>query len=239
MDRPQRRSVGLSGHHVDLELSDSGDHRPRHLQPPAPSETHRDRSILVDLLKSFDASERADALIKEFGSVAGTLAAGPNSQARILGPGHPAIDHLTMIRRVMLQVLRSEAVKRPILSTSQALIDYLLADMAHLPVERMRILYLNARNGLLLDETMGYGSVKETPVYPREIMRRALEIGATALLLAHNHPSGDPTPSMDDIHATSNILAAARLFDIELHDHVILACSGWLSFRSLGLIPGA
>jgi DNA repair protein RadC len=141
-----------------------------------------------------------------------------------------------MVRDVMLHVLRGEALKAPILGTSEALIDYLFAGMAHLPAERLRVLFLNAKNRLLRDEMVSEGSVNEAPIYPREIMRRALEVGATALILAHNHPSGDAQPSEDDIKATRRIADAARTLDIRIHDHVILARSGWSSFRKLGLI---
>ena len=141
-----------------------------------------------------------------------------------------------MIRDVMLHVLRAEAAKAPILDNSQVLIDYLFADLAHLPVERLRVLFLNAKNRLLRDEVMSEGSVKETPIYPREIIRRALELGATALILAHNHPSGDPTPSRGDIEGTRRLAAVASGLDIIVHDHVVVARSGWSSFRSLGLI---
>ena len=159
--------------------------------------------------------------------------------ARLMGPDHPVTRHLGMVRGVMLHVLRAEALSAPILGNSQALIDYLFADMAHLPSERLRVLFLNAKNRLLRDEVMGEGTISETPVYPREIMRRALEIGATALILVHNHPSGDPEPSAGDIEATRRIVDAGRPFDIRIHDHVIVARSGWSSFRTLGLIAGA
>ena len=193
---------------------------------------------MVQLLRpvAADAAGRADALIGEFGSVADMLAAGTDAQARILGHGHPAIAHFGMIRNVMLHVLRAEAAKTPVLDNSEALIDYLFADLAHLPVERLRVLFLNAKNRLLRDEVMSEGSVKETPIYPREIIRRALELGATALILAHNHPSGDPTPSRGDIDGTHRLAAVASALDIIVHDHVVVARSGWSSFRSLGLI---
>jgi DNA repair protein RadC len=113
-------------------------------------------------------------------------------------------------------------------------IDYLFAAMAHEPVEQLRILYLNTRNRLLLDETVAEGSVNVAPVYPREIVRRSLEVGATALILAHNHPSGDPRPSREDIRVTRLVAAASGALDISLHDHVIVARSGWISLRAEG-----
>lgn len=139
----------------------------------------------------------------------------------------------------MLHSLRTEAFARPTLDDSQKLIDYLSLDMALLPTERLRVLFLNSSNRLLHDETHTHGSVSETPVYPREIMRRALEVGATALILAHNHPSGDPTPSRGDVEATRRIADAGRALDICIHDHVIVARSGWSSFRALGLLQPA
>jgi DNA repair protein RadC len=141
-----------------------------------------------------------------------------------------------MVRKVMMHVLRARALDAPVFADSEALMNYLFADMAYLPAERLRVLFLNSRNRLLRDEVMGEGSVNETPIYPREIIRRAIEVGATALILAHNHPSGDPEPSRVDIEATRRIAEAAYALDIQVHDHVILARSGWSSFRILGLI---
>lgn len=157
----------------------------------------------------------------------------------MLGDGGAAVRYLGTIRDAMLHALRTEAFARPKLDDSQALIDYLSLDMALLPTERLRVLFLNSSNRLLFDETLAEGSVSEAPVYPREIMRRALEVGATALILAHNHPSGDPTPSRSDIDATRRIAIAARSLDICIHDHVIVARSGWSSFRALGLLQPA
>jgi DNA repair protein RadC len=108
--------------------------------------------------------------------------------------------------------------------------------MAHEPVEQLRVLYLNTRNRLLLDETAIEGSINVAPIYPREIVRRSLEVGATALILAHNHPSGDPKPSGEDIRVTRLVAAAGGALDIKLHDHVIVARSGWISFRAAGYL---
>jgi DNA repair protein RadC len=193
---------------------------------------------VVELLGAFGprASRWANELVDEFGSTAAVLAAAPAALARILGAGNPAIRHIGMVRDVMLHVLREEALKGPVLSTSEALIDYLFADMAHLPAERLRVLFLNSKNRLLRDEMVSEGSVNEAPIYPREIIRRALEVGATALILAHNHPSGDAQPSEGDIMSTRRVAEAAQALDIRIHDHVIVARSGWTSFRMLGLI---
>ncbi|HEV2816489.1 MAG TPA: DNA repair protein RadC [Allosphingosinicella sp.] len=192
---------------------------------------------MVELLRPLgaQAGDWADSLVDEFGSLAAVLAAEPNALARTVGDAG-AVRQLRAVRAAMLQALKTEALSGPVFSNSEVLIDYLFADMAHLPAERLRVLFLNAKNRLLRDELMGEGSISEMSIYPREIMRRALETGATALILAHNHPSGDPQPSKVDIDATWRVAEAGRPFDIRIHDHVIIARSGWSSFRALGLI---
>ena len=154
----------------------------------------------------------------------------------MLGDGGEAVSYLGVIRNAMVHALRTEALAGPRFADSQSLVDYLFLDMAYLPTERLRVMFLNTDNRLIYDETMAEGSVNETPIYPREIMRRSLEVGATAIILAHNHPSGDPSPSRGDIEATSRVAAAGNALGIEIHDHVILARSGWTSFRALGLL---
>ena len=195
--------------------------------------------ILADLLRPLgaNAERQADALIGEFGSLGAALAAGERAQARVLGGGAECLRLLSSVRSAMLHALREPVLTTVVIADSRALIDYLSMDMAHLPVERLRVLYLNARNRLLGDEAID-GSIDAIPVYPREIMRRALELGATALILAHNHPSGDPDPSGDDIAATRRIVAAAEPLGISVHDHVIVAGGGWTSFRARGLLAG-
>lgn len=150
--------------------------------------------------------------------------------------GEAAVHHLGVVRDAMVQALRTEALDGPVLANSQALIDYLFVDMAHLPSERLKILFLNVSNRVLHEEVVAEGSINEVPIYPREVMRRSLEVGATALILAHNHPSGDPHPSNGDIDATRRIIAAGRALDIVIHDHVIVARSGWTSLRAIGLL---
>ena len=215
--------------------------RPGYLEPSAAAGSERCRSILVDLLRPLGeaAPAWADSLVEAFGSLAGTLAAGPLAQARVLEGGAAAVRYLGTIRDAMVHSLRTEALAGPRFADSQSLVDYLFLDMAYLPTERLRVMFLNTDNRLIYDETMAEGSVSEAPVYPREIMRRALEVGATALILAHNHPSGDPTPSRGDIEATRRVAEAGRALDICIHDHVIVARSGWSSFRALGLLQPA
>jgi DNA repair protein RadC len=132
--------------------------------------------------------------------------------------------------------LREDAYKPPILSTSDAVVQYLQAELAHSPVEQVRVLFLGSRNQLLRDALVSIGSVDESPLYPREIMRQALEVNATGLILVHNHPSGDFAPSKGDEQATRQVVEAARTLDIRLHDHLIIAKGGYSSFRAIGLL---
>jgi DNA repair protein RadC len=153
-----------------------------------------------------------------------------------VGSDSRAVGHLGAVREAMLHALRSQALAGPVLSDSDALLDYLSLEMAHLPSERLRVLFLNARNQLLADETLSYGSISKTPLYPREIIRRCLELGATGLILVHNHPSGDPRPSQSDIDATAELAAVALPLDVSVHDHLIVSRTGWTSFLALGLL---
>lgn len=157
----------------------------------------------------------------------------------VLGRHAAAAQHLETIHEAMLHALRCDAFAGPLLGDSEALLSYLAFDMAGLATERLRILYLNAANRLLADEVAVEGSVNAARVVPRAIMRRALDLGATALILVHNHPSGDPTPSRDDVEATRRIAAAAGALDICIHDHIIVGGTNWNSFRGLGLLRNA
>lgn len=164
------------------------------------------------------------------------LAARAPAQRRVLGNERGVLAFLGTIRGAILHSLRAEALRGPVLGNSKAVIDYLFASMAHEPVEQLRVLYLNSKNRLLRDETVVEGSINVAPIYPREIVRRSLEVGATALILAHNHPSGDPRPSSEDLRVTRLVSAAAGALDIRLHDHVVVARSGWTSFSAAGLL---
>jgi DNA repair protein RadC len=164
------------------------------------------------------------------------LAAPSNAQKRVLGNERTVLAWLATLRSAMLHALRREALHGPVLGDSQTVMDYLFAAMAHQPVEQLRVLYLNTRNRLLLDETVIEGSINVAPIHPREIVRRSLEVGATALILAHNHPSGDPRPSEEDVRVTRLIAQAGSTLDIKLHDHVIVARSGWISLRAAGYL---
>jgi DNA repair protein RadC len=152
------------------------------------------------------------------------------------GLGDGAIGALKFVEAVALRSLRTAALDRPVLSGWQALTDYLHAAMAHRVTEEFRVIFLNNRNVMIRDEAMGQGTVNQAPVYPREIVKRALELGASGLVLVHNHPSGDPQPSRDDITMTKAVIEAGRHLGLVVHDHVIIGRGGHVSMRAQGLI---
>ncbi len=143
---------------------------------------------------------------------------------------------LVSVRDALVHALRTEVSNRPILSTGPDLLNYLFFEMSRLCVEEVRALFLDTRNRLICDEVVVRGSVNEAPIYPREIIKRALECGSTAIILAHNHPSGDPTPSESDIASSKRLILAGRELGIVLHDHIIVARTGWTSLRMEGLL---
>jgi DNA repair protein RadC len=151
----------------------------------------------------------------------------------------PAARHLRTIREALHRVSRAAIESRPVMQAYAATIDYLMLTMGQLDIEQLRVLFLNPRNVLIADEIMAWGTIDAAPIYPREILKRALDLGATALILAHNHPSGDPEPSAADIEATMTIIEGGRALGIALHDHLILARSGWVSLRAEQLLGPA
>jgi len=183
-----------------------------------------------------DTKKLAKKLIREFGGFGGLLAADAAAIARAGEVGEGAVAALKIAKAAAVRLLEQEIKERPVLGSWQALLDYLRADMAHEPIERVRVLFLNAKNVLIANETMWEGSVDEAAVYIREIMRRALDLHATAIIVVHNHPSGDPAPSRQDIALTRDLAEAGRHLKITLHDHLIIGASGESSLRSMGLI---
>jgi DNA repair protein RadC len=183
-----------------------------------------------------DTKPLAKKLIKDFGGFGALLAADAEAIARVGEISEGAVAALKIAQASALRLLQSEVKERPVLGSWQALLDYLHADMAHNAVERVRVLFLNSKNMLIRDEQMSEGSVDEAAVYIREIIRRALDYHATALILVHNHPSGDPQPSSQDIRLTKDIIEAGRHLKITVHDHVIVGTRGHSSLRSMGLI---
>jgi DNA repair protein RadC len=203
--------------------------------PIAGRDTTRCRLLLESLLRPgwpSQAAAWAEALIGEFGSLPATLAAGTTDRARMVAAA-PA-RFLGQVQAGLLHALRLPIEGRPIVSTSKQLLDYLRTDMGNLINERFRVLVLTSQNELIADDLVWEGTVGEAPAYPREVVKRALEVGATGIILVHNHPSGSHEPSPGDIDATRRIATAASLMGICLHDHIVISRSGWASFRMLG-----
>lgn len=183
-----------------------------------------------------DTKPLAKKLIAEFGGFGRLLTADAEAIVRVGEVGEGAAAAVKIAHAAALRLLKEEVKDRPVLGSWAALLDYLHADMAHEPIERVRVLFLNSKNLLIRDEPMWEGSVDESAVYVREVMRRALDCHASAIILVHNHPSGDPSPSQQDIRMTRDLVDAGRHLRITVHDHVIIGASGHSSMRALGLI---
>jgi len=192
--------------------------------------------ILFLALPRQDVKPLAKRLMHRFGSFAEVVSASPDSLKEVTGIGDSAVIALKTIQSGARRLARGEVLNRPVLSNWQALLDYSRSTMAFEKTEQFRILFLNNKNVLIADEVQQQGTVDHTPVYPREVVKRALELGATAIIIAHNHPSGDPTPSEGDIAMTHEIREVGEKLGITLHDHLIVAKSGVSSFRTLGLL---
>jgi len=183
-----------------------------------------------------DVKPLAKRLIARFGSFAETVDAPAEALARVDGMGEASIVALKTARAAAIRLLGDRLRDRPLLSSWSQLLDYCRVAMAGLPVEEVRVLHLDRKNRLIADERQGRGTVDHTPLYPREVVKRALELGASALIVVHNHPSGDPTPSQADIAMTRQLAEAAAALGLVLHDHLIVARGGHTSFRAAGLL---
>nr|WP_294168990.1 DNA repair protein RadC [uncultured Sphingomonas sp.] len=192
--------------------------------------------LLALALPRRDTKPLAKKLIKDFGGFGALLAADAETIARVGDISEGAAAALKIAEASALRLLETRIEDRPVLGSWQALLDYLHASMAHGPVEQVRVLFLNSKNVLIHNELMWEGSVDEAAVYVRDIMRRALDLHATALILVHNHPSGDPSPSAQDIKLTREVVEAGRHLKIAVHDHVIVGTRGHSSLRAMGLI---
>jgi len=192
--------------------------------------------LLFAAIKQGDTKPIAKDLIKQFGSLAGVLNADASALQRVKGVGETSAAALKSVAVAARRMARSEVEQKPVLGSWQSLLDYLTIDMAHLTVERVRVLYLDTKNRLIDDHHVGDGSIDEASIHPREVIRRALDLGASALILVHNHPSGNPEPSRADIQITTRIAEAGRLLGVTVHDHVIIGREGHVSLRSKGLI---
>lgn len=192
--------------------------------------------VLFRTLPRGDVKPLAKALIATFGSFADVLAAPYERLTEIKGVKDATATDFKIIEAAARRIARGAIAKRTVLSSWSAVIDYCRTAMAFDDRERFRILFLDKKNALIADEVQQSGTVDHTPVYPREVVRRALELRASALILVHNHPSGDPTPSRADIEMTKTIVDIAKPLGIEIHDHVIVGRDGHASFRGLRLI---
>ncbi len=179
----------------------------------------------------------AKQLLEAFGNDLPTLlAAPPENIARIAGAGPAVAQDLKLLQAFLERASKADLRGRTVISSWSALVNYCRAAMANEPREQFRVLFLDAKNGLIRDEVMNQGTVDHAPVYPREIARRALELSAAAVILVHNHPSGDPKPSPADIAITREIVAAAATIGVRVHDHLVIGRNGAESFKSLGLL---
>ena len=176
----------------------------------------------------------AKALLARFGSLAGVFSASIAELKTVAGIGEAAAIDLKLLHEATIRVAREPVRKRPVISSWTALLDYVRIALANEPREQFRVLFLDKKNQLIADETLHHGTVDHAPVYPREVMRRALELSASAIILVHNHPSGDPTPSEADLSMTKEIQKGCKYLGLTLHDHIIVGAGTELSLRGLG-----
>ncbi|WP_448660096.1 RadC family protein [Sphingomonas sp. CJ99] len=192
--------------------------------------------LLATAQPRVDTKDTAKRLIERFGSLPDLLAADVQSILKVDGAGEATAAAIKIVRAVMTRTLKAQVMDRPVLSNWQALLDYLRVRMAHDAVEQVRVLHLNTRNILIADDAMSRGTIDEAPVHLREVIRRAIDFGSAAIILVHNHPSGDPTPSKADIDLTRAIAAAGKPLNIAVHDHLIMGRNGHVSLRAQGMI---
>jgi DNA repair protein RadC len=223
-------ALGASGHRARL--------RARLLKagPEALADHEVLEMVLFLALPRRDTKPIARALIAAFGSYAQAIAAPLPELLKVEGLGEAGAAALKIVQAASIRLIRAEVIYRPVLSNWDRLIEYLTAVLAREKVEQVRVLYLDNRNRLIADEVESLGTVNHTPVYPRELVKRALDRHATAIILVHNHPSGDPSPSQEDIAMTREIKQAAQALSIVLHDHVIIGNGKWVSLKRLGLL---
>ncbi len=181
-----------------------------------------------------DTKPLAKLLITEFGSFAAAISAEPAALGRVVGLGETGVAALKFVQAAAIPLVRAAVVNRPVIGGWEPLIQYLHAAQAHGINEQVRVLYLNSKNILIRDEVLSDGTINQATVHTREVLRRALVLSAAGLILVHNHPSGDPTPSRADITLTKEIMAAAQLLEIIVHDHIIVGHNGHSSLRALG-----
>lgn len=192
--------------------------------------------VLFRAIPRQDVKPLARSLIERFGDFNRVISAPPARLGDVAGVGEAVIVELKLIEAAAQRLARARVINRPVLSSWQALIDYCQTALAHRETEEFRVLYLDRKNVLIADEAQARGTVDHVPVYPREVVKRALEINASALILVHNHPSGDPTPSAADIEMTLRIRDAAEVLGIVLHDHLIIGKAREVSLKAGGYL---
>jgi DNA repair protein RadC len=192
--------------------------------------------VLFSAIPRRDTKPVAKRLIERFGSFAEVVNAPPERLKEVKGVGDAAIVQLKLVRAGALRLMQGGIMQRPVLASWTAVLDYCRAAMGFEAREQFRILFLDKKNRLIADEVQQEGTVDHTPVYVREIVKRSLELSASAIILVHNHPSGDPTPSRADIDMTKQIVDAARPLGVAIHDHIIVGKQGHASFKGLKLI---
>jgi DNA repair protein RadC len=192
--------------------------------------------VLCNARPRVDVKPLAKELLAKFGSFAEVISASPARLREVEGVGEAAIAEFKIIEAAAKRMARTELKRRTVLSSWSAVLDYCRTAMAFADTEALRILFLDKKNQLIADEEQQKGTVDHTPVYPREVVKRALELSATAVILVHNHPSGDPTPSRADIEMTQAIVAVARPLGIAVHDHIIVGKDGHASLKGMRLI---
>lgn len=192
--------------------------------------------LLFRSIPQRDVKPLAKQLIQHFGSFAEVIGAPLSRLTEVKGVGESVALDLKIVEAALKRTMKGQIARKPVLSSWSSVIDYCRLAMAFAEREQFRILFLDRKNALIADEVQQTGTVDHTPVYPREVMRRALELSATALILVHNHPSGDPTPSGADMRMTRELVDIARPLGIAIHDHIIVGRDGHASFKGLGLI---
>jgi DNA repair protein RadC len=223
-------SIGAEGHRARM--------RQRLLKagPDALADHEMLEMILFIALPRRDTKPIARELLTRFRSFGGVLGAPEVELRGIEGVGEAGVAALKLVQAAALRMMRQDLASQPVISTWDRLTDYLTAAMGHERTEQFRVLFLDGRNKLIADEVQGIGTINHAPAYPREVVRRCLELHATAVILAHNHPSGEPAPSREDVALTTEIAKAASVMGIAVHDHIVVGRGKWLSFRAEKLL---
>ena len=227
---PDEAAIGADGHRMRM--------RQRLLKagPDSLADHEMLEMILFIALPRRDTKPLARALLARFRTFGGVIGAPSRELMTVEGVAEAGAAALKLVQAAALRMMRDEVAAAPVLTSWDRLTEYLTASMQHERTEHFRILFLDSRNRLIADEVQGHGTINHAPAYPREVVRRCLELHAAAVILAHNHPSGEPTPSREDVALTGDIARAAATMGITVHDHIIVGRSRWLSFRSEKLL---